>query len=128
MGGERKGWTPNSERPGGREFRKKHIAISPRYGLAITDCVFMSSTDGYRWNRFDEACLTPGYESDCNRTYGNCYPAVGLIRTEGRYFGYPEELSLLCEAYHRDDKPTELIRFVYRKDGFASVKRPINRK
>jgi hypothetical protein len=125
---ERKRWTPSFERLGGREYRLEHMKHVPRYGLAVTDCVFMSSRDKYRWTRFDEACIRPGPEQDYNWMYGDAYPAVGLIETPGRFDGEPGELSMLVEAYHWDDRPTELIRYVYRRDGFASYKAGYKKK
>ena len=44
-----------------------------------------------------------------------------MIETPGRFSSEPE-LSLLCEAHHWTDAPVELIRYIYRKDGFASYK------
>lgn len=134
---ERRGWSDNFDQIGGAEgakFRRdriKHCETAEscqRYGTAMTDCVFMSSRDAYRWYRFDEACLSPGPENKYNWNYGDCYPAVGLIETSGRFDGDAPELSLLCEAYHWHDRPVELIRYVWRKDGFASYKAPYKPK
>ena len=125
---ERKEWNASFDRLGGKEKRKWRMyeapVCEPRFGLTITDCVFMSSFDNYRWHRFDEACLTPGYECETNWIYGDCYPAVGgLVPTPGRYEGYPEELSLYVWKHHWGTSPlVQLERFVYRRDGFASYK------
>ena len=99
-----------------------------RYGLTVTDCVFMSSRDKRHWFRFDEACITPGPEDGYNWEYGDCYPAVGLIETPGRFRGTEPEISLLCESHHWTDQPVELIRYIFRKDGFASFKAPFKCK
>ena len=125
---ERRAWSKNFDRLSGKNFRLEHMKQAARYGLAITDCVFMSSRDGHHWKRFDEAYLTPGPEHDYNWMYGDCYPAVGLIPTPGRFFGEEDELSMLVEAFHWDDRPTELIRYVTRKEGFASYKAPYREK
>lgn len=121
---ERLSWNSNFEQHSARELRRKRYEMKPRLGLATTDCVFMSSTDHYHWHRFDEAILTPGPEGDANWLYGDCYPASGtLVETAPRCEGEPCELSL----YVRERHPTKrgvnrMVRYVYRKDGFASYK------
>ena len=52
---ERKAWTPNFEQLPGVDRRRARIKRLPRYGLAVTDCVFMSSRDGKRWKRWDDS-------------------------------------------------------------------------
>jgi hypothetical protein len=44
---EKKAWTPNFDQLPGVERRRQRMAVSPRYGLTVTDCVFMSSRDGF---------------------------------------------------------------------------------
>jgi hypothetical protein len=83
----------------------------------------MSSRDNVNWYRFDEACLTPGPEYAGNWVYGDCYPAIGgLVQTPGRFAGEPDELSIYVFNHHWMPEKVELIRYVYRRDGFASVK------
>jgi len=126
---ERKAWTDNFDQLCGREFRIKRMENviengepTLRHGTAITDCVFMFSRDHYHWYRFDEACLTPGPEQPYKWVYGDCYAAVGMIETPARFELEPNELSLYVEMYNWGNRPTELMRYVYRKDGFASYK------
>jgi len=118
---ERRGWTKNYDRLCDYEGRKERSKIDIRFGTALTDCLFMSSRDLLHWYRFDEACLTPGPERGPNWRYGDCYPALGeIIETPSRFKGEPNELSIyLCEHY---EDGAELIRYVYRRDGFASIK------
>ncbi len=118
---ERSGWSKNFDRLCDCEARKERCKIDERFGTAITDCLFMSSRDLVHWYRFDEACLIPGPERGTNWRYGDCYPASGeIIETPGRFRGEPNELSIyLCEQY---GDTAELIRYTYRRDGFASVK------
>ncbi|MBR3692557.1 MAG: hypothetical protein IKL89_07685 [Clostridia bacterium] len=126
---ERKEWTENYDRLGGKEARRERWEASPRYGLAVTDCVFMSSRDGYRWHRFDEAIITPGPENGRNWVYGDCFPACGeLLRLPSAFEGEPEELSLYVFENHWQDVPTRLVRYTCRREGFASVKAPYRRK
>ena len=121
---ERKDWTPNFDRLTGREKRKHRIETAEkRMGLTTTDCVFMSSRDRYHWHRFDEACITPGPENGRNWVYGDCYPVYnGLLETPGRFPGTPNELSIFVDENMWMGIPKELIRYVYRMDGFASYK------
>ena len=122
---ERREWTANYERLCGREKRLERMKMQPRLGTAVTDCLFMSSRDNYNWFRFDEAIITPGPETFANWIYGDCFVAVGgLIETESRFPYEPNELSLFVDNHHWMDIPVELVRYVYRMDGFASVKAP----
>ena len=93
---ERREWTKNYDRLSGVELRKKRMERhEARMGLAITDCVFMSSRDNVNWYRFDEAILTPEIEYGKNWFYGDCYPALGgLIETPSDFEDRPPELSV----------------------------------
>lgn len=123
---ERKEWTPNFDRLCNAEQRRKWYQQDKRFATAITDCLFMSSKDYYTWYRFDEACIVPGPEDGTNWLYGDCYPALGgLIETPSRFEGEPNELSIYLDNYH---DPAQLVRYVYRRDGFASVKAPYKPK
>ncbi|MBE6541950.1 MAG: hypothetical protein E7672_05840 [Ruminococcaceae bacterium] len=120
---QRTEWTANYERLGGKEERLERMKPEPRGGLAITDCVFMSSRDCYNWYRFDEACITPGPENGNNWIYGDGYPVQGcLIETPAPIEGYPNELSILVPINYSVKKKTQLARYTFRRDGFASVK------
>ena len=90
---ERKAWTPTFDQLPGAARRRRRMRASPRYGLTITDCVFMCSRDGRRWRRWDEAFMTPGPEREHNWVYGDCYPAVGLIPSAGPLPGAASPLS-----------------------------------
>ena len=117
---ERREWTPNFDRLCDYDSRRKRSKTDIRFGTAITDCLFMSSRDYYHWYRFDEACLSPGPERGPNWRYGDCYPAQGtIVETPSRFRGEPNELSIYAQEFY--DK-AEFIRYVYRRDGFASVK------
>ena len=123
---ERKSWTKNYDRLCGLEKRKARMERNPRYGLVVTDCVFMSSRDNVNWYRFDEACLTPGREYDSNWVYGDCYPAIGgVVETPSPFHGEPDELSIYTFDHHMMlGEMGHLIRYAFRRDGFASVKAP----
>lgn len=121
---ERLTWNSNFEQHAAIELRKKRYDMKPRLGLATTDCVFMSSLDGYRWHRFDEATMTPGAEGGFNWIYGDCYPASGIpIKTPSSVTGEPCELSLYVRTRHPENEGVnQITRYTYRKDGFASYK------
>ena len=127
---ERKEWNANYDRLCGKEERKEKCAVNKRYGLAVTDCVFMSSRDNKSWYRFDEATVTPGAEVPSNWIYGNCYPACGgVLESPSRFEGEPNELSIYIRSrVWNDSKTAEIVRYTYRMDGFASYKAPYDTK
>ncbi len=90
--------------------------------LSMTDAMFMTSRDGYLWNRQNEAFLTPGPEYEANWIYGNCYPAYGLIETSATVPGADNEISTYLfegKFYH---EPSVFYRYALRLDGFRSYK------
>jgi len=117
---ERKEWTDTFDKLTGRQKRFERYKISPRYGLTITDCVFMTSRDGYSWKRYDEAIHRPGPEEPKNWVYGDGYPAVGMIETPGNYPGTDNEISMYMFTNHWMGIPAELYRYTMRIDGFVS--------
>ncbi len=111
---ERPAWTENFDQLCDPAFRRRLMdATEVRSGLAITDCIFMSSRDGRRFHRFGEAFITPGYENPDNWVYGDCYPAYGLVEGEGGF-----DYMYQCLRY-RSVGPRPLIARPIRKDGFA---------
>jgi hypothetical protein len=121
---ERQSWTPNYDALPGAEHRQKLVDIRPRYGLTVTDCLFMCSRDGLHWRRWDEAFMRPGPERDANWVYGDCYPAVGLIETPSHLPAAAPELSMYAFDNHWSMRPAELRRYVLRVDGFVSYSAP----
>jgi hypothetical protein len=119
---EKKEWTSNFQQMDGADRRRKRMEVQPRYGLTITDCLFMSSRDGKRWKRWDEAFMTPGLEHEYNWVYGDCYPALGMIETESDWPHAPNELSMYAFDYHWAMRPAQLRRYAIRIDGFVSYK------
>ncbi len=102
------------------EHRQRRSKISPRYGTAITDNLFMWSRDGTTFSRWDEAFLRPGPERKHNWVYGDCYQNLGLIETPTQDPLAPPELSI----YSTEDnwkRATHLRRFTLRIDGFVSL-------
>ncbi len=113
-------WTSNYDRLCGREARRSRMRGDRRYGLAVTDCVFMCSRDGQKWFRPDEAFMRPGPEYPENWLYGNCYPAIGIFETDGLY-GTESELQMFAPHNHFiNGSDTRIMRYTIRKDGFMS--------
>lgn len=52
---ERKQWNNSFEELCGVSKRRERMTFHPRYGLTLTDCVFMNSRDGLHFKRYDEA-------------------------------------------------------------------------
>jgi len=123
---EKKEWTSTFEQLAGAERRKKRMRVHPRYGLAVTDCLFMSSRDGKNWNRWEEAFIRPGIEREYNWVYGDCYPAVGMIETKSDLPHAPNEISMYVFENHWGMIPTKLRRYIMRIDGFVSYNAPYN--
>ena len=118
---ERKEWTDNYDKLCGKESRLKRMEQSKRYGLAITDCLFMISKDGLRWERFDEALITPGIENDDNWVYGDGYLSYGMFE-DGNYY------SLFMGDSEWSEDCSKLYRHTIRKDGFAYYYAPYKEK
>ncbi len=112
---ERMQWTENYEQLGGRARRwEEYNGASPREGLVTTDCLFMTSRDTKTWTRFNEAFMTPGYETEHNWVYGDCYPAFGFIDSGKEYY------MMYSQGNHHDrDLKKTLLMHKVRKDGFA---------
>jgi len=125
---ERKAWTANYDQLPGAKRRRERMTISPRYGLALTDCVFMSSRDGRRWRRWDEAFIGPGPERGYNWVYGDGFPAVGMIETPSHLPDAPPELSMYAVENHWGQIPANLRRYTMRVDGFVSRHAPYEPK
>ena len=115
---EKTAWTPNMECMAAYPVKKAASDWNPptttREGLAVTDCLFMSSRDGEKWNRFCEAFMTPGIENPDNWVYGDCYPSYGLLDAgDENYYFYT------IDKHISTGQAKPLYRWKIRKDGFA---------
>jgi hypothetical protein len=97
------------------------MKVSHRYGMTLTDCVFMASRDGHRFTRWDEAFMRPEPEHAENWIYGDCYPARGMIETPSDIPGADPEISMYVYDNHWMGKPSHLVRYTLRCDGFVSL-------
>ena len=119
---ERKEWTPCYEVLCGAEARKKRMEGSRRMGLAVTDCIFMTSRDGVHFTRYDEAFIRPGAEHGTNWVYGSCYPTVGIVETSSAVKAdCDREWSMFCYENHMSGQATQIRRYALRQDGFCSM-------
>lgn len=121
---ERKAWTPNYDRLPGVENRRFRSGKSPRYGLAVTDCVFMMTRDGQRFHREDDAFMRPGPENPLNWVYGDCYPSRGLPLVAPRRPGADRELAFYTFEGHWGGGSEDVLRWALRQDGFVSRHAP----
>lgn len=118
---QREKWTPNYDNlpaPDNRKWRMKRG--EPRYGLAITDCIFMFTRDGLCFERSGEAVMTPGPENVAmGWSYGSCYPSFQPLLTANPLGGDP-----LMSFYTKEGQwmktGTVLRRYTIRQDGFIS--------
>lgn len=118
---ERHEWNDNYEKLLGKEARLARMNAHPRYGLALTDCLFMLSQDTKKWQRFDEALITPGIEDGTNWVYGDGYPAYGLIK-RGPYVHF------FLRKHQWSSSPAVLYDYYIRRDGFAYYYAPYQEK
>lgn len=120
---ERKTWTKNYDVLSGKEKRQKRmVGGENRYGLAVTDCIFISSRDGISFTRQEEAFMTPGPEFPENWVYGDCYPFRGILETPSDIPGADPEISLFAGFNHwmGFDYGKDVYRYTIRCDGFVS--------
>ncbi|MBQ2749024.1 MAG: hypothetical protein IJF34_04490 [Clostridia bacterium] len=114
-------WNGSFEELCGRERRLYRNTFHPRYGQTITDCVFITSRDGQKFTRYDEAFMRPEAESPYNWMYGDCYPARGILETPNMMPGGDPEISLLVPEKHWSGEDTKLYRYSLRREGFVSL-------
>jgi hypothetical protein len=118
-----RGWSEPMRLLPNIEHRQARSRVSPRYGTAITDALFMSSRDGRHFRRWAEAFIRPGPLAN-NWVYGDNNPAWGMIETASATPGAPNELSLYAVENYWRGAGMHLRRFALRIDGFVSVHAP----
>jgi hypothetical protein len=91
--------------------RRTKVAEHPNAG--ISDAVLMSSRDGIRFQRWEEAFIRPGPEPEL-WTDRNNYPGWGMVQTS------PEEISIYWTEHYRHPG-MRLRRGTIRTDGFVSI-------
>jgi hypothetical protein len=119
-----RGWSESMRALPEREHREARSKASDRYGMAVTEGLFMASRDGVSFKRWNDAFLPPGIERPGTWNYGHQYLAWHLVETRSALEGAPDELSLYAtESYWTGDS-SALRRYTLRLDGFVSVRAP----
>lgn len=121
---ERKEWTDSMKALPELENREWRAKANQRYGLAVTEGLFMASRDGVKFKRWNEAFLRPGIERDGTWNYGHQYIAWQIVETKSAIEGAPDELSLYATESYWTGNSSALRRYTLRKDGFVSVNAP----
>ncbi|MFC5411479.1 hypothetical protein ACFPMF_19305 [Larkinella bovis] len=119
-----RGWSESMRKLPELEEREKRAAQHIRYGTALTETLIMSSRDGVTFNRWNEAFMRPGMESNGTWTYGDQYMAWHVVETKSDRAGAPNELSLYSTENYWKGQASHLRRYTLRLDGFASVNAP----
>ncbi len=121
-----RGWSPSMEALPELEHRRLRSSAAPRYGMALTDGLLMTSRDGRRFQRFGEAFLPPGPERPGTWNYGHQYIAWHPVETAAALEGAPRELSFYATESYWTGTSSELRRYTLRIDGFVSVQAPLS--
>jgi hypothetical protein len=121
-----RGWSESMRALPEREHREWRSKASDRYGMVVTEGLFMSSRDGVNFKRWNEAFLPPGIERPGTWNYGHQYIAWHLVETKSSLEGAPDELSLYATESYWTDKSSQLRRYTLRLDGFVSIHAPMS--
>jgi len=121
-----RGWSESMRALPEREHREWRSKGSDRYGMAITEGLFMASRDGVKFKRWNEAFLPPGIERPGTWNYGHQYLAWHLVETKSALDGAPNELSLYAGENYWTGTSSELRRYSLRLDGFVSIHAPMS--
>lgn len=119
-----RGWSDSMRALPELEHRELRASTSKRYGTAVTETLFMTSRDGLRFKRWNEAFLRPGIERPGAWNYGHQYMAWHLVETKSKLPDAPDELSLYATESYWTGKGSALRRYTLRMDGFVSVHAP----
>lgn len=103
------------------ELREKRITVSPRYGTAVTDSVYITSRDGRNFRQSNDVFLRPGLRTRHNWSYGDNYIACHVVETPSTKDDAPRELSLYATESYFTGRQSRLRRYSLRIDGFASI-------
>jgi hypothetical protein len=105
----------------GLEERMARYKVSPRYGTAVTDALFMTSRDGVLFHRWNEAFLRPGPRRHGSWVYGDNLIFWGMVETASSLGDAPPELSLYSSENYWQGGSVSFRRLTLRLDGFVSL-------
>jgi hypothetical protein len=116
-----RGWSdPILDLPGQSE-RLARARVQSRYGMAVTDAVFMTSRDGVTFKRWPEAFIRPGPRERRSWVYGDNFVFWGMVETQSDLEDAPNEISLYVTEGYWEGTETEIRRSTIRLDGFVSL-------
>ena len=121
-----RGWSDSMRALPEREHREWRAQASERYGVAITEGLFMASRDGVKFKRWNEAFLRPGIERAGTWAYNNQQIGWQVVETKSALEGAPDELSLYATESYWTGSSSALRRYTLRLDGFVSVNAPMS--
>ena len=116
-----RGWSDSMRSLPEREHREIRASSVSRYGTAVTESLLMSSRDGVKFKRWNEAFLRPGIQRPGAWNYGHQYVAWHVVETSSALPGAPRELSLYASESYWTGKGSALRRYSLRLDGFVSI-------
>ncbi len=108
-------WIPSFDALPDLASRQWRLSMHPRYAYALTDALFMTSRDGKHWHKFNEAIADGGIESPRTWKYGDCYFSYGFVTDDKTVSCYAADSAW-------DSETVDMVRYSFRKDGFASFK------
>lgn len=121
-----RGWSHSMKQLPDLENRRMRSRENDRYGMAITDALFMTSRDGKGFKRWPEAFVRPGPQRPRSWAYGNQYLQWGLPETESQFEGAPDVFSFYSTEGFWLTGETRLRRYTLRRDGFVSLNAPLS--
>lgn len=116
-----RGWSDSMRALPERERREWRARANQRYGTALTEGLIMSSRDGVRFHRWNEAFLRPGAERPGSWLYGHAFIGWHIVETASALEGAPNELSIYASEGYWHGTGNRLRRYTLRLDGFVSV-------
>lgn len=116
-----RGWSDSMRALPGLEEREARAKVSPRYGTAVTDGLLMTSRDGVRFHRWNEAFLRPGPRRQGSWVYGDNLIFWGMVETASSLGDAPNELSLYAPENYWQGEAVDFRRLTLRIDGFVSL-------
>lgn len=119
-----RGWSDSMRKLPDLQRRQWRARASQRYGTALTEALLMSSRNGVKFDRWNEAFLRPGAENPQTWHYGQQYIAWHAVETASALAGAPNELSLYATEGYWHGKGSQLRRYTLRLDGFVSASAP----
>jgi hypothetical protein len=119
-----RGWPDAMMALPGLEERLARAKAHPRYGMAITDGLFMTSRDGVLFSRWNEALVRPGPRRQGSWVYGDNMVFWGMVETASALDDAPSELSIYSSEDYWQGTGVSFRRLSLRIDGFVSLWAP----